>query len=54
MGSFGASLIFFSLGHVIARVSYGPVFTAAGMMHPLAAVIVILTVKRPITETESL
>ncbi len=51
-GSLGASLISFSLGHVIARVSYGPVFTVAGLLHPLAAVVVILTVRRPIKDTE--
>ncbi len=45
-GSLGASLVSFGLGHVIARLSYGPVFTAAGLMHPLAAIIVILTVRR--------
>jgi len=47
-GSLGASLISFGLGHVITRVSYGQVFTAAGLLHPLAAVIVILTVREPI------
>ena len=36
-GSLGASLVSFSLGHVISSLSYRPVFTAAGLMHPLAA-----------------
>jgi ACS family hexuronate transporter-like MFS transporter len=49
-GSLGASLISFGLGHVITRLSYGPVFAVAGLLHPLAALIVILTVKKPVTD----
>lgn len=51
-GSLGASLISFGLGHLITRVSYGPVFTVAGLLHPLAAVIVIFTVRQRIVDTE--
>jgi ACS family hexuronate transporter-like MFS transporter len=49
-GSLGASLASFGLGHVISRLSYGPVFTAAGLMHPFAAVIIILTVRHRIAD----
>jgi hypothetical protein len=42
-GSLGASLISFGLGHVITRISYGPLFAVAGLPHPLAALIVIFT-----------
>jgi ACS family hexuronate transporter-like MFS transporter len=50
-GSLGASLISFGLGHVITRISYGPVFAVAGLLHPLAALIVIFTVRKPIAES---
>jgi ACS family hexuronate transporter-like MFS transporter len=50
-GSLGASLISFGLGHVITRISYGPVFAVAGLLHPLAALIVIFTVNKPIAES---
>jgi hypothetical protein len=53
-GSLGSSLISFGLGHVIARLSYAPVFVVAGLLHPLAALIVILTVKKPIAGHHSL
>jgi hypothetical protein len=51
IGSLGASPISSGLEHLITRMSYGPVFAVTGMLHPLAALIVIFTVKKPIAES---
>jgi ACS family hexuronate transporter-like MFS transporter len=45
-GSLGSSLVSFGLGHVVTLFSYGPVFLWAALMHPVAALIIISTVRR--------
>ncbi|MBI2842251.1 MAG: MFS transporter [Armatimonadetes bacterium] len=44
-GQFGAMLIMWLVGFVIDRVGYVPVFTVAGFMHPIAAVIMLFGIK---------
>ncbi len=46
MGILGAAIMQFKVGAFIQAVGYTPVFTMVGFMHPIAALIVVLFVRR--------
>jgi hypothetical protein len=48
----GGILATFVIGLIVQHVGYAPVFTWAGLMHPLSAVVVLLTVRQPRSSTE--
>ena len=50
-GSFGGMLFSFITGELVTRHGYAPVFFIAGLLHPLALVIILLAVKtiQPVT-----
>ncbi len=45
-GSFGAMLFNLLVGWLVEKHGYGPAFLIAGLLHPLAFVIILMTVKR--------
>src|SRR5688572_28138619 len=45
-GSFGGMLFGLLVGSLVEHDGYGPAFLIAGVLHPLAFVIILLTVKR--------
>ncbi|MBM3738966.1 MAG: MFS transporter [Acidobacteria bacterium] len=49
-GALAGTLVSFGLGHVVSQLSYAPVFTVAALLHPLAALAVIATVRSPCSE----
>jgi MFS transporter, ACS family, hexuronate transporter len=55
-GSFGAMLFSFAAGKIVDQHGYGPIFFAAGVLHPLAFLIILATVKRigPLSRPEGL
>lgn len=45
-GSFGGMLFGLLVGWLVARYGYGPAFLVAGVLHPLAFVVILATVRR--------
>jgi hypothetical protein len=51
LGISASAIAQLSIGYVISHFSYGPVFTAAGLLHPTAAIVMLLLVGK-IKQTE--
>jgi ACS family hexuronate transporter-like MFS transporter len=45
-GSFGGMLFGWLAGHLVEQHGYGPTFVLAGILHPLAFMVILLAVKR--------